>query len=84
MSDGQNIIWQNPWPSSMLYCRPIKLIFSKETNVFTTIETNKVLKESQIIPTPIRVGESQITVKHNVTLSMIDGKVYNALTDKRY
>ena len=30
LSDGQNIIWQNPRPSSTLYCRPIKFIFSKE------------------------------------------------------
>ena len=82
LSDGQNIIWQNPRPSSTLYCRPIKFIFSKETNLLTITETNQVLKEvSQFIVTSIRLNESQITVKHDLILSMIDGKVCNALTD---
>lgn len=84
LSDGQNIIWQNPRPSSTLYCRPIKFIFSKETNEFTITETNKVLEEvSQLLPTPCSVGESQITVKHDLLLTMTDGKVCNALTDTR-
>lgn len=84
LSDGQNIIWQNPRPSSTLYCRPIKFIFSKETNEFTITETNKVLEEvSQLLSTSCSVGVSQITVKHDLLLTMLDGKVCNALTDIR-
>lgn len=82
--DGQNIIWQNPRPSSTLYCRPIKFIFSKETNELTITETNKVLDEiTQLVPTLCNVGESQISVKHELLLTMTDGKVCNALTDTR-
>lgn len=84
LCDGQNIIWQNPRPSSTLYCRPIKFIFSKETNEFTTTETNRVLEEvSQLLPTTCSVGESQISVKHTLLLTMTDGKVCNAMTDTR-
>ncbi|XP_039968790.1 uncharacterized protein LOC126764095 [Bactrocera neohumeralis] len=62
-------------------CRPIKLIFSKETTDFTTSETNKVLeKASQLLPTLCDNRGSQISVKHNLLLTMADGKVCNALT----
>ncbi|CAH0559356.1 unnamed protein product [Brassicogethes aeneus] len=85
LSDGQNIIWQNPRPSSTLYCRPIKFIFSKETNEFTETESNKVLKEvSELLPTHREnIGESQISVKHNLLQTMVDGKVSNALTNTK-
>ena len=57
-------------------------MFSKETNLLTTTKTNQVLKEvSQLVLTSLRLNESQITVKHDLILSMIDGKVCNALTD---
>lgn len=84
LSDGENIIWQNPRPSSTAYCRPIKFIFSKETSEFTTTETNKVLEEvSHLLPTICNVGDSQIIVKHDLLPTMTDGKVCNALTDTR-
>ena len=60
---------------------PIYFNFSKQTNEFTIKEIIKVLKEVQFLPTPLRVGESQITVKHDLILSIIDGRVCNALTD---
>ena len=41
LSDGQNIISQNPRPSSTAYCRPIKFIFSKESSKFTITELTK-------------------------------------------
>lgn len=82
--NGHHIIWQNPRPSSTLYCRPIKFIFSKETTEFTITETNKVLEEiSQLLPTLCSVDGSQISVQHNLLLTMTDGKVCNALTDTR-
>ncbi|XP_067616304.1 uncharacterized protein [Eurosta solidaginis] len=80
--DGSKIIWQNPRPSSTLYCRPIKFIFAKEMNELTLAETNKVLdKISALLPTLINFGASQISVKHDLLLTMTDGKVCNALTE---
>lgn len=80
--DGETVIWQNPRPSSTLYCRPIKFIFAKETKEFTKEETSKILDEvSQLLPTLCNVAGSQISVKHDLLLTMTDGKVCNALTD---
>ncbi|KAL0879456.1 hypothetical protein ABMA27_003207 [Loxostege sticticalis] len=82
--DGETVIWQNPRLSSTLYCRPIKFIFAKETNEFTKDETSKILDEvSQLLPTLCNVDGSQISVKHDLLLTMTDGKVCNALTDTR-
>lgn len=80
--DGHNIIWQNPRPSSTMFCRPIKFIFAKETKEFTKIETTKVLEDiNRLLPTIINTGDSQISVKHELLLTMTDGKVCNALTE---
>lgn len=77
-----NIVWQNPRPSSTMYCRPIKFIFSKETTNFTVTETNKVLEEiNQLIPTIGNVNGNEVSVKHELLFTMIDGKVCNSMTD---
>lgn len=80
--DGNDIIWQNPRPSSTMYCRPIKFIFSKESTDLTIRETNKVSEEiNQLVPTACEVNGREVTVEHEMLLTMIDGKVCNALTD---
>lgn len=84
LHDGPKIIWQNPRPASTMYCRPIKFIFAKETNDFTFAETNRLLEEvNSLLPTLINIGDSQISVKHELLQTMIDGKVCNALTETR-
>ncbi|XP_067619422.1 uncharacterized protein [Eurosta solidaginis] len=77
-----NIVWQNLRPSSTMYCRPIKFIFSKETKDFIIFETNKVLEEiNALLPTKYMLEEYEVSVNHNMLLTMIDGKVCNALTE---
>lgn len=76
------IVWQNPRPSSTMYCRPIKFIFSKETTQLTVSETNKVLEDiNQLLPTMCIDDGYKVSVKHDLVLTMIDGKVCNALTE---
>lgn len=41
------ILWQNPRPSSTRYCRPIKLIFYKETMEVTKKRTAKHLQPNK-------------------------------------
>lgn len=81
--ESGNIIWQNPRPSSTMYCRPIKFMFAKESTDITVFETNKLLKDiSELLPTICCVdGASEISVKHELVLTMVDGKVCNALTE---
>lgn len=77
-----NVVWQNPRPSSTMYCRPIKFIFSKETTDFTVTETNKILEEiNQLVPTIGNVDGKEVSVKHELLFTMIDGKVCNAMTE---
>lgn len=81
--ESGNIIWQNPRPSSTMYCRPIKFMFAKESTDITVFETNKLLKDiSELLPTICCVdGASEVSVKHELVLTMVDGKVCNALTE---
>lgn len=79
--DEKLVIWQNPRPSSVRYCRPIKFWFCKETPEATRTEVQKV--EAQIenlTPTEIQLDSQSCRIKHTLILTMIDGKVCNALT----
>lgn len=76
------VAWQNPRPSSTMFCRPIKFIFSKETTAFTISETNEVLKEiEELQPTKVSIFEREVSVNHELLLTMVDGKICNALTE---
>lgn len=74
------IFWQNPNPSSIRYCRPIKFEFKHE-NVENTKEELQYIQHQidTLIPTNVR----GVVVKHDMIFSMIDGKVCNAITDTK-
>ena len=73
--------WENPIPGSPLYCRPIKFMFEKETNarILEEVELVKVQIES-LVTSKIIVNGVTIEVSHDLLLTMVDGKVANALT----
>lgn len=79
--DGKTIktIWQNPAPSSVRLCRPIRARFIHETKDVTKEEIKfieqqaKNLKETE--------GELSTKICHNILLTMVDGKVCNSATD---
>ncbi|XP_048005624.1 uncharacterized protein LOC125241277 [Leguminivora glycinivorella] len=84
LDDENKVIWQNPRPSSTMYCRPIKFIFAKETTELTTVGTNKVLDQiNNLLPSICTVDSSQFSVNHKLSLTMTDGKVCNALSNHR-
>lgn len=75
------IIWQNPRPSSTRFCRPIRLQFKHEST--DTIMEEKNYIEQQIMkltPSCIIVNNYNINVQHHLVFTMIDGKVYNAIS----
>lgn len=78
LKDENKIIWQNPAPSSPFYCRPIKLTFKKETAELTRQEI-LILEEAikKLVPTVV----DNIEVHHKLMLTMVDGKVCQALTN---
>lgn len=75
------ILWRNPRPSSVRFCRPIHFQFVKETKEIIKIERENIEAQiSQLIPLTI-TNPVKITVKYRLTLTMADGKVWSALTD---
>lgn len=77
------VLWHNPSPQSIRYCRPMKIEFTKET-------PEKILEERDYFDKQIRkllsynyslTGEIVFTVSFQMHLTLIDGKVLNVLTN---
>ena len=76
------ILWQNPRPSSTRYCRPIKLIFEKETMEVTKREIQNIDNQiNEIQPTNCLFLNTVIIVKHELKMTMIDGKTFGVISD---
>lgn len=76
------IIWENSRANSTRYCRIIRFQFKKETPEL--IKSERIYIENQINNfrcTTVQCGGHDISVQHILILSMIDGKVSNALTE---
>lgn len=77
ISDSKKVIWQNPAPSSPYYCRPVKLSFKKESADHTRQEVSELKEAIQnLVPTL----SDKCEVQHTMLLTMVDGKVCQALT----
>lgn len=75
------IIWQNPTSSSVRYCRPISLEFAKETPEKTATVVREIEdKINELTPTILSIDDKVIQVKHELFMTMIDGKVAQVLT----
>lgn len=78
------IVWQNPRPSSTRFCRPIRFQFQKETTQLSLAEMRHVEEQiEKLQPTTYKLQDHDISIKHVCIMSMIDGKVCNALTDTK-
>ncbi|XP_046401687.1 uncharacterized protein LOC124167721 [Ischnura elegans] len=73
-----NFLWSNPCPSSVRYCRPIRLQWAKESKKLS-IEEEKYIERQ--IKTLKNLEIEKFSVKFCMVLTMIDGKVCNALTN---
>lgn len=77
-----NIIWQNPAPSSIRFCRPIQIEYSKETPEKTKTVVNQVKDQIKLLnPSLINKNGEGVEIKHELFLTMIDGKVAQVLTE---
>lgn len=84
-NDDSKIIWHNKRSSSPRFCRPIKIVFEKETTLQTRRQIADI--ESQIKdlqPTIIYVGGNNSThrIHYNLKMTMVDGKTISAYTGK--
>lgn len=78
----KNIVWQNPRPASTRYCRPIRFQFQKESSELSLEEKNHIESQiAQLTPTFCKLQERNVLIRHICIMSMINGKVCNAITD---
>lgn len=76
------ILWNNSRPGSTRFCRPIRFLFAKESDELIRSEVDYIEDQiKNLIPTKVSFGENTIWVKHNLLLTMVDGKVCNSLTE---
>ena len=72
------ILWKNNKPSSPLFCRPIRFKFIKETTE-VLVQEEQYLKDAiqKLGPTQV---QNNVSVIHDVSITMIDGKVASSLS----
>eukprot|EP00733_Pompholyxophrys_punicea_P001240 Pompholyxophrys_punicea_v1_NODE_571_length_1672_cov_15.557823.p1 type:complete len:423 gc:universal NODE_571_length_1672_cov_15.557823:1356-88(-) len=76
------IVWNNPRPSSEIFCRPLRLQFLKESDGGNTAEEAFWKSEiSKLAPTKIVHDGKDFLITHKLLMTMIDGKVVSHLTD---
>ncbi|KAF2891826.1 hypothetical protein ILUMI_14347 [Ignelater luminosus] len=75
-------LWENPRPSSTRFCRPIKFMYMKETTESIRKEVVKVRDEvAKLNPYEIHINDKLVPINFVLHLTMVDGKVINALTE---
>ena len=78
---GQSI-WSNDKPSSTRFCRPLRLQYVRETPEVSRADRDHFVEQvASLSPTEIEVDEVRVRIRHELELTMIDGKVANALTN---
>ena len=66
---------------STRFCRPLAFMFQKETKEAIILETERFQSQIRALtPTMVTVEGKELIVTHELFLTMIDGKVANALT----
>ena len=85
LKNNEEVLWQNPRPSSTRYCRSIKFLFAKETAELTRSEIDKVQEQIQTLyATKVYFQSKEILVNHKMLLTMVDGKVCSVLANKSF
>lgn len=80
-SKTMTVLWNNPCPSSVRYCRPLRFQFLKETTTIIKSEEEYVTSQINLL-SPLKQKEPfDVTVNYKLVLTMADGKVWNALKD---
>lgn len=81
--NGSEIMWTNPAPASTRFCKPLRIQFVKECKE-SLVEEEKHFKSQieMLEPTLFSVNDGySIKVYHKLTMTMIDGKARNMMTE---
>ena len=84
LSFGNISVWTNPKPSSIRFCRPIRVQYLKESEAILKFEKEYIQNQINLLEDSefelINGLEVIVTkVKFNLKLTMIDGKAANAI-----
>ena len=75
-------MWENPVPSSVRFCRPILIEFSKETPEKTKSVVDEIeAQKDALTPTLVNINGEGIEIKHTLFLTMVEGKVAQVLSE---
>lgn len=75
---GDDLVWENPKPSSTMLCRPIYFKFVSENKLDMKEEMGLIDAEIEALKPSII--ENNIQVKHSMLMTMIDGKITSHLS----
>lgn len=81
------ILWQNPRPSSVRSCRPIRKQLKKEAAELAKEATSVVearIKKLEKTVINLEKQKSVVFVSHNVVSTMTEGKICNAITSTSF
>jgi len=82
--DGEQkkVIWQNPVPSSVRFCRPIRIRFINKSKDITNEEKDYIENQIKSLKeTKFTFSHGINKIKHSLLFTMVDGKVCNAITN---
>ena len=75
-------VWLNDKPSSTRFCRPLRLQYVRETPEVSRAERDYFVGQANSLsPTELELDGFVIRIRHELELTMIDGKVANALSN---
>eukprot|EP00733_Pompholyxophrys_punicea_P000940 Pompholyxophrys_punicea_v1_NODE_378_length_2095_cov_23.619608.p1 type:complete len:497 gc:universal NODE_378_length_2095_cov_23.619608:1657-167(-) len=79
---SNTVVWNNPCPSSVSFCRPLRIQFEKESKDLNISEKDHWENEIKNLNLSIvSFGEKFFSVFHRLLFTMIDGKVLGHITD---
>lgn len=81
--EPNTILWQNPTPHSVRFCRPIKITYEKETKELILKTKHDMDQQiTELRPLPIQLSNSNtLLVQYSVFCKACDGKVVSYLTE---
>ena len=86
LSFGVVSVWRNERPSSTRFCRPLMLLFAKESyDLLRSVKEKWEAQISQLESLTVQMNEGseslfELKCDFKMVLSMIDGKASNAIT----
>ena len=81
MTNANTVVCKNPRPSYPRFCRPLKIQFLHENTEATVIEVDNIKEQIDKFDLFQEIVDGkEISVSYELALTMLDGKVCNAIT----